>query len=424
MTRTFIKVLAVLLAIPALGMSKAGPQESSVEMVRTTRGWLGIHMQDLDSNLANHFGLGSDARGVLVADVKPQGPAKAAGVQPGDVIQTADGQAVTGKAELRHLVASADGREMVLGIWRDSKKLEITVKVGSKPLPGGVAIADSGKRDAGPKLGLKVRALSKAEAVDAGTDSGAVVEAVIKGSPAEAAGIQAGDVVLELEHAKLKGPDDLATLASQLTPGGSALLRILHDGHSAYLTVTLPVEAPEMVSESGTILTPITIEYSTGWVEDKGQVTYVAGFSQDGQRLRSRGALQEAIDPLGDAQASGLIRSSESEEAWGLSLFLLGGASVFGGVGDLVYQAFNPPTTTDPYGNKEDQFPNLVPFFVLLAGGITTGVYGAILMGGPADTNRTKAVERYNQVIGELKNLSLMPMPGSRNVGLAFSQRY
>jgi membrane-associated protease RseP (regulator of RpoE activity) len=431
--RRFIKILALLMAVPGLCLAsdgatnpakKASPGTGiSTALVRSTRGWLGIRMQDLDPSLAGHFGLTSGARGVLVSDVKAGGPAQAAGLKPGDVIQSFDGKLVGGQQDLRHFVASSpEGDEVALGIWRESALLKLTVKIGAKALPDGAAIVPSG--EPGQQLGLVVRALTQPEQQQDGLDFGAVVEAVDKGSPAEGAGIQAGDVILELEHARVAGPEELGRLSKLLKAGDSALVRLQHDGKSAYLSVPLPEQPAAAISASGTLLTPITIEYGSGWVEDVGPVTYVTGFTHDGLRLRHRGDLQQVIDPLADAKASQLIRSSESEEVWGIGLFLAGGVSVFAGVGNLVYQVVNPTTSTDQYGDKEENFPNLVPFFVLFTGGLITGISGAVLYGGRSDANRTAAVERYNQVVNSLKSLSLFELPDSKRLGLAYNRTF
>jgi len=415
--QTFLSVCLLL----ALSSGLAQAQSNVV----TTRAWLGISMQDLDPSLATHFGLAKDAKGVLVADLKDPGPAKMAGLEAGDVIESFAGVTVTDQKELKQLVTSASaGEKVALSVWRNSSLLKLSVTLGEKKISGTGSGAALGAAPSAPSLGMEVRELSQAEAQELHLNSGLFIEEVDKGSPAEAAGIQAGDVLLELEHSSLSKIQDLSHATEQLKAGDSVLIRLEHDSKSSYMSLQLPSDLPEAVSASGIAFSPITIEYGTGWVEDVGPVSYVSGFTHDGLRLRSRSDLENVIDPLGDSQATKLIQDSETEEHWGLTLFLAGGVSVFAGIGNLVYQVINPTTSTDQYGDTEENFPNLVPFFVLLAGGIVTGVYGAILFEGTSDANRTAAVERYNQVINGLKSLSFMQLPNSNQTGLAYRQSF
>ncbi len=72
-----------------------------------TRGWLGISIQDVDGPLAKHFGLAAGTQGALVGDVMEGGPAKAAGLKSGDVIQAFDGKPVDSVRELQRMVADS-----------------------------------------------------------------------------------------------------------------------------------------------------------------------------------------------------------------------------------------------------------------------------------------------------------------------------
>ena len=211
---------------------------------KVVRGWLGISIQDLEPTLAVHFGLAKDAKGVLVADVMDKGPAAAAGLRPGDVIQAFDGKAVDGVRELQRLVAATPvGEQATLGVWRDSAARTLTVKIGNMDLADGAAGQDSaGDRGPAPKLGLEVRPLTPEEAGQHHLDAGAVVQSVEGGSPAEEAGMQPGDVIVEMEKAKVSGPSDLARLARKLKAGDAAVLRVQRGGRSLYLTLQLPDE--------------------------------------------------------------------------------------------------------------------------------------------------------------------------------------
>jgi serine protease Do len=210
---------------------------------KVVRGWLGISIQDLDPALAVHFGLAAGAKGVLVADVMDQGPARAAGLQSGDVIQAFNGKPVAEVRELQRLVAdSGVDASASLTVWRDGKVKSLTVKVGNMDkFDADAAGAAHGPAQA-PRLGLEVRALSPDEARQMKLDQAVVVDSVEDGSPAEAAGLQKGDAILEMGKERISSPQELARLAGRLKAGDTEVLRIHRGGRTLYLTLQLPSE--------------------------------------------------------------------------------------------------------------------------------------------------------------------------------------
>ncbi len=100
------------------------------EFGRTRRGWLGVRIQQVTDEIAESLGL-QKARGALVADVTPDGPAKAAGIQAGDVILKFAGQDVSEMRELPRIVAETEvGKTVSVQVWRDGKPLEVDAKLG------------------------------------------------------------------------------------------------------------------------------------------------------------------------------------------------------------------------------------------------------------------------------------------------------
>jgi serine protease Do len=211
------------------------------EKGHVTRGWLGVQIQDLDAPLARHFGLDKDAKGVLVSDVMETGPAHDAGIKAGDVILRYDGKGVDAVRELQRLVAETTvGRQVELKVWRDKAPKTLTMKVADMADYDGDAGDKGGKRDsAAPKLGLQVRALSREEADERRLDRGVVVESVEEGSAAERGGVAAGDIILEMDKARVTSPAELARLAGKLKAGDAAIVRVQRGGRSLYLTIQL-----------------------------------------------------------------------------------------------------------------------------------------------------------------------------------------
>jgi serine protease Do len=206
---------------------------------KVVRGWLGVSIQDLDPALARHFGLAADAKGVLVADVLDHGPARDAGLRSGDVILKYNGKPVDASRDLQRRVAeTAVGQSVSLGLWRDRGTVTVNLKVGNMDEADGAAGPDQGPSKA-PRLGLQVHALAPEDARRRHLDHAVVVDAVEPGSAAEQAGVQPGDVVLEMDKSRIDSPEQLAGAAKRLKAGDAVILRVQRGGRSLYLTLQL-----------------------------------------------------------------------------------------------------------------------------------------------------------------------------------------
>jgi serine protease Do/serine protease DegQ len=102
--------------------------KSLVETGVVTRGFLGVSTEAVTPDIAEQFGLGKDAKGVVVTDVTPGKPADKAGIRHGDVIVAVNGRAVESKDELRLRIAQMPpGSKVALQMMRDGKALPLTV---------------------------------------------------------------------------------------------------------------------------------------------------------------------------------------------------------------------------------------------------------------------------------------------------------
>ncbi len=159
--------------------------EDLAESGKVSRGWLGVSIQDVDAKIAKAMQLDT-LRGALVAEVMPGSPAEKAKLQVGDLIMAVDQQMVRDGNALRHAISGIKpGQKTTLRVWRDGEKQNIQVEVGAKD--GEYLAAEAGT----PGIGLDVE--------DA-PDGGVRVRKVLPQSPAANAGLQRGDLILQVNR--------------------------------------------------------------------------------------------------------------------------------------------------------------------------------------------------------------------------------
>lgn len=210
--------------------------QSLIEHGKVTRGYLGVMIQDLTPRLAKQF---KADKGVLLGDVLPDGPAAKAGLQGGDVVLEFDGKPVSESRRFKLEVArTPPGKSVPVKIVRDgsTKTLQVTLR----ELPGSEGLAQSGDNGApGERLkGVTVSDLDRQVRRELNIPDhveGALITDVQPGSAAADAGLQAGDVILEINRKPVRNAEE----AVKLTEGGdkSTLLRVWSKNGSRYIVV-------------------------------------------------------------------------------------------------------------------------------------------------------------------------------------------
>ena len=118
-------------AIPA--SLAANVMEQIIEQGHVQRGWLGIEAQDLTPQLAESFQL-SDTHGMLIAGVLRGGPADTAGIEPGDVIETINGDEIdNARSAMSQIAQSGPGARLKIRGIRAGQRFETTVITGRRP---------------------------------------------------------------------------------------------------------------------------------------------------------------------------------------------------------------------------------------------------------------------------------------------------
>jgi len=205
---------------------------------KVTRGWLGVSLQPLTPDLAASFGV-KDARGALVADVSADSPAARAGVKSGDVILEFNGKKVDHPAALARAVAVVKpGETGALTVWRDHQQTSVTVKLGELPGDRAAASGTPGDSQGAAGFGLAVQPVTPEIARQLGmkTATGVVVTRVEPSSPADAAGVQRGDVILEIDRTRVKSVEDFEKLTAKAA-GKQVLMRVEREGSAHYVAM-------------------------------------------------------------------------------------------------------------------------------------------------------------------------------------------
>ena len=181
------------------------------------RPWLGAKLQPLTSEIADSLGL-KRPTGALVASLSPGGPAVHAGLKPGDVIVSVDGQGVDDPNAFDYRFATRPlGGSAKLGLLREGHEMAITVGLTQAPEFPRDEITI---RSRSPFGGVKAANLSPALADELQLDSameGVVVLDVDNGSYASNLGFQRGDIIEQVNNERIEKTRDLEHVANAKT---------------------------------------------------------------------------------------------------------------------------------------------------------------------------------------------------------------
>lgn len=221
-----------------VGIAFAVPAKTAsdvVEQLRTSktvsRGWLGVKIESVDEDKAASLGL-KDARGALVNEVTPNGPAASSTLRAGDVILSVNGDAIENSRDLARKIADINPSSTVsLEVMRYGKTETISVKLGTFPADPQVAMAP--KPETQPS-GTELSALGLTIGeVKAGEGTGIVIKDVDNDSDAAGKGLRAGDVILEVQGQPVKVANDVvAGLKKARDDGRKAVLLRIKQGET------------------------------------------------------------------------------------------------------------------------------------------------------------------------------------------------
>jgi serine protease Do len=216
-----------------------------------SRGVLGVMIQPVTPELAQQFGLGA-TKGVLISQVNKDSAAEKAGLVPGDVIVRYDDVPVVDAAHLRNVVAATKpGSQVNVTVFRGGKGEIVPVTIDKLPeeAPPAEETAPAPRRDGIhglAKLGFSVLALTPRIARQFRTPvaRGLLVMEVRENSPASAAGLEAGDVIIEADRSPVGSIDDLRSVLTRRRDAESLLLLVKREDASRFVVVKVGPKPP------------------------------------------------------------------------------------------------------------------------------------------------------------------------------------
>ena len=245
----------------SIGIGFAVPSRSAMAVIdqlrqygETRRGWLGVRIQQVTDDIGESLNI-KPARGALVAGIDERGPAKPAGIEPGDVVIKFDGHDIKEMHDLPRIVADTPvGKEVEVVIIRKGKQETHTVKIGRLEDGEKMAAADA-KKGAVPEnksvvqktLGLELSNLSddlrkKYKIRD--NVKGVLITGVDPNvsSAAPDKRLSAGDVIVEVQYESVGNPADLQSRVDQLKSQGKKVAVLLvsnADGETRFVALSL-----------------------------------------------------------------------------------------------------------------------------------------------------------------------------------------
>ncbi|MEO0329220.1 MAG: Do family serine endopeptidase [Pseudomonadota bacterium] len=203
-----------------------------IEDGSVTRGWLGVQIQPMTSEIGESLGLDLK-QGTIITAIEEGSPAETSGLRSGDVISQVEGKPIKGPKELARVIAGFEPNSQVkLNIWRNAEEQTIAVELGTlQRVSNGVAGDDSSKPLRLGKLGI---ALEK-------TENGLVVAGVKPGSPAARKGLQVGDVIKGINGNPIDSATELQDQLKSARQEGrkSALLQIERQDRAIFIPVPI-----------------------------------------------------------------------------------------------------------------------------------------------------------------------------------------
>ena len=206
-----------------------------------TRGVMGVQITDVPADAYRVLGLDAP-RGVIVSTVAPDGPAEAAGLEPGDVIVGYAGEPVEDARDLQgRVVTTRPGTQVDVDIVRDGRRSDLDVTIGRLDLDAeGRSAAPAAATEPTVGFGIALQDLTPQtmRRLDVPADTaGAVVAEVEADSPAAAGGLQPGDIIFSVNPAEVASAGEAAAALDAVESGATAFILVQRRDTRLFLQV-------------------------------------------------------------------------------------------------------------------------------------------------------------------------------------------
>jgi serine protease Do len=234
-----------------LGVSFSIPIDMAMNAVQqikskgyVSRGVLGVTVQQVSDDMVKAYKLDNGA-GAAVVEVTPGSGAAKAGIQPGDIILSYDGQALQQSADLPPLVGmTKSGSKVPVEILRDGKKQTLQVSIGEASRDQtamGPQGATPSARSGAAALGVTVQPLDNDTRKQLGLPPGQGVAISDIGGPVAAQSpLQAGDVILMVNQQKIGSVAEFQAATKGVKAGDTVLLLVRRGDQSQFIGLTVP----------------------------------------------------------------------------------------------------------------------------------------------------------------------------------------
>ncbi|MGB7824422.1 MAG: Do family serine endopeptidase [Candidatus Sulfotelmatobacter sp.] len=226
--------------------------EALIRDGKVHHGYMGIGISDVTPENAKFFHIDNN-EGAIITQVEPDSPAAKAGLKVGDVITELDGQKVSDASQLQIEVGQkVPGSSIKLEVLRDGRNVNVPVtleEMGSRDHEGKESASNSNGK---PRWGLGLTDMTPElrEQLQASNDvHGAIVEQVQPGSAGDNAGLQRGDVIVEVDRHPVQNAADVQKALSSVPKGQDALVLVWSSGGSTFRVLhatTANQDAPGM----------------------------------------------------------------------------------------------------------------------------------------------------------------------------------
>jgi serine protease Do len=229
--------VGIAFAIPAATVK--GIVGQLIEDGTVTRGYLGVGIQDVNRDIADGVGL-ANAKGAIVSNVAPDGPAGPAGVKSGDIITAVDGDAIDDALDLSRTIAGKSPDSSVeLTIWRDGAETKVSVKLGTL---NEEQVAQAGEEQPVPPAPLPAETSVGLSLVpNADGAGGLLVQNVEPDSAAAEKGLAVGDAILEVNNTPVNTLEEFEAALDAVKGQGrnTALIKASRDGSDRFIGLPL-----------------------------------------------------------------------------------------------------------------------------------------------------------------------------------------